>query len=91
MKKQKKKIELPLAEPLYSTYHNHGPSTAILSDNPSIQNWYLNQIMNLTCTKKFLNGYTTPEISIAESPWHANPYFEKKWYSMQFLEGHIHL
>ena len=84
----KKTIELPLIEPLYSTYHNQGAGSAILFNNQSIQNWYLNHIMILTCTRKFLNGYTTPEIDIAESSWIANPYLEKKWYGMQFLEGH---
>lgn len=90
MKRQKKKIELPLVEPLYSTYHYQGPCTAILTSNPSIKNWYLNQVMILTCNRKFLTGFTTPEISIAGSSWGDNPYFDKKWYSMQFLEGHIH-
>ena len=90
MKKTKKKIELPLVEPLYSTYQYQGPCTAVLINNPSIRNWYLNQVMILTCTRKFLNGFTTPEIGMAESSWNANPYFDKKWYEMQFMEGHTH-
>ena len=90
MKKLKKKIELPLVEPIYSTYHNQGPGTATLVNNPSIRNWYLNQIMNLTCTRKFLNGFTTPEITVAESHWNANPYFEMTWYDMKYLEGYTH-
>ena len=90
MKKPKKKIELPLVEPLYSTYQFQGPGTATLINNPSIRNWYLNQVMILTCTRKFLNGFTTPEIGMAESSWNVNPYFDKKWYAMQFLEGHTH-
>ena len=90
MKKMKKKIELPLVEPLYSTYHNQGPGSAVLVNNPSIRNWYLNQVMILTCNRKFLNGFTTPGISVAEGTWNANPCFDKKWYGMQFLEGHVH-
>lgn len=90
MKKAKKKIELPLVEPLYSTYHYQGSGTATLVSNPSIRNWYLNQVMILTCTRKFLNGFTTPEIGIAESSWDVNPYFDRKWYNMQFLEGYTH-
>lgn len=90
MKKQNKRVELPLIEPLYSTYHYQGPGTAILADNPSIRNWYLNQVMILTCNRKFLNGFTTPEVSIAESSWDANPCLDKRWYDMQFLEGHVH-
>lgn len=86
----KKKIELPLVEPIYSTYHYQGPGTAILVNNPSIRNWYLNQVLVLTCTRKFLNGFTTPEISLEDSSWNANPYFDKKWYNMQFLKGHVH-
>lgn len=90
MKKQKKRLELPLAKPLYSTYHHQGISTAILVDNPSIRNWYLNQVMILTCTRKFLNGFTTPEINIAESSWYSNPYLDKIQYNTQFLAGHTH-
>lgn len=90
MKKTQRKIELPLLSPLYSTYHYQGPGTAILVHNPSIRNWYLNQVMMLTCTRKFLHGFTTPEISLADSAWHANPYFDKQWYTMQFLKGHVH-
>lgn len=82
------RIELPLVEPIYSTYHNQGSGAAVLGDNPSINNWYLNQVMILTCSRKFLNGFTTPEIGIAESSWQANPYLEKRQYHMQFLEGY---
>lgn len=85
-----KKIELPLLEPLYSTYHYQGPCTAILTSNPSIKNWYLDQVMILTCNRKYLTGFTTPEISVAGSSWEDNPYFDKKWCNMQFLEGYIH-
>ena len=88
MNKQKKKIELPLCEPLYSTYQYQGPGTATLVNNPSIRNWYLNQVIILTCSRLFLNGFTSPAIDIADSFWDANPYFDKKCYEMQFLEGH---
>ena len=78
MKKTKKKVELPLIEPMYSTYHHQGIATAIMANNPSISNWYLNQVMILTCTRKFLTGFTTPEIGIVESSWGLNPYYRKK-------------
>ena len=91
MKEMKKKVELPLVEPIYSTYHCQGYSTAIPIDNPSIRNWHLNQVMILTCTRKFLNGFTTPEINISDSSWQSNPYLDKKWYGLQFIEGYIHI
>ena len=83
-----KYVELPLIEPLYSTYHNQGPGTAIVGNNPSVRNWYLNQVMNLTCSKKFLNGFTTPEITIVDSSWSGNPYLDKRWLSSEFTNGY---
>lgn len=90
MEKAKKKIDLPLVEPIYSTYHYQGTGSAVLGANLSVQNWYYNQATILTCTRKFLNGYTSPEISVLDSIWKKNPYLEKKGFSMRFLDGHIH-
>lgn len=84
-----KHVELPLIEPLYSTYHNQGTGTAIIVNNPSVRNWYLNQVMNLTCSRKFLNGFTTPEITVADSSWSDNPHLDKRWISTQFTKGYI--
>lgn len=86
----KKKVELVLSEPIYSTFHNQGPGSAVLVNNPSIRNFYLNQTMLLACTRKFLHGFTTPEINIIRSSWHSNPHLEKQWYDMRFLGGYIH-
>ena len=84
-----KRVELPLIEPLYNTYHYQGPATAIIEKNPSIRNWYLNQVMNLKCSRKFLNGFTTPEITIEDSSWSVNPYFDKQWISTEFVNGYV--
>lgn len=84
----KKKIELPLIEPIYSTYNYQGCGSAILTENPSIRNWYLNEILMLTCTRKFLNGYSSPEVTVASSLWCLNPHLKKEWYGTRFLKGH---
>ncbi len=81
-------VELPLIEPLYSTYHFQGVGTATIVNNPSIRNWYLNQVMNLKCNRKFLKGFATPEISILDSSWSQNPYLYRKWFSTEFLQGY---
>lgn len=90
MKRQTKKVELPLIEPLYSTYHYQGAATATLIGNQSLRNRYLDRVMILTCNRKFLHGFTSPEIGIVESSWTADPYLDRKWYNMQFLDGHLH-
>ncbi len=84
----KKRIELPLIEPIYSTYHNQGAATAILVKNPSIRNWYMNQIMMLQCNRKFLSGFTTPEIKVAYATWNECPYLFQQWYDMRYLGGY---
>ena len=89
MKKTKKKIELPLVEPIYSTYHYQGTGAAIIATNPSIRNWYLNNAVTLTCNRKFLKGYTTPEIDLPFSSWTENPYLDTRWYNMRFINGYI--
>lgn len=84
-----KHVELPLTEPVYSTYHYQGTATAISVNNPSVRNWYLNQVMNLSCNRKFLTGFTTPEITVENSAWNLNPYIDKRWIPTQFTDGYI--
>ena len=86
----KKTIELPLIEPMYSTYHYQGAATAVLKNNPSIRNYYLNQVMMLTCNRKFLTGYTSPEVEISASSWDVNPYLSTRLHPLQFLNGYVH-
>lgn len=87
--KMNRHVELPLLEPLYSVYHNQGFATAIVSDNPSIRNWYLNEATILTCSRRFLSGVTTPEMSVVDSAWYSCPYFDKNSLSTQFTAGYI--
>ena len=84
-----KKVHLPLITPLYSTYHVHGWGSAVIGANPSIRNWYLNNAMQLTCTRQFLNGYTSPRLNIWKCAWNNNPHLEQKWYEFEFLGGYV--
>lgn len=84
-----KRVELPLVEPLYSTYHPQGTAGAIVGANPSVRNWFLNEAVNLRCTNWFLRGYTTPNINIVGSSWTEIPHIEDRWISMRFHKGYI--
>lgn len=86
----KKMVELPLIEPMYSTYHYQGAATAVLKNNPSIRNYYLNQVVMLTCNRKFLKGYTSPEVEISGSSWDVNPYLSTRLHALQFLNSDVH-
>ena len=79
--------ELPLVEPLYRTHHN-AIVTACISANTSIRNWFLSHTMILTCNRKFLTGFTSPEILVENYSFN-NPLFETKLISTQFLKGSV--
>ncbi len=83
----KKIVELPLAEPLYRTYHD-GIISAVSVNNPSIRNWFLSNCIILYCNTKFLSGYTSPEIRV-ENYYFDNPCTEIQWIPMRFLGGYI--
>lgn len=83
----KKIVELPLAEPIYRTYHD-GIISAVSANNPSIRNWFLSNCVVLYCNTKFLSGYTSPEIHV-ENYYFDNPCAEIQWVPMQFLGGYI--
>lgn len=87
--RKSKKVELPLVEPLYSTYHYQGACTAILASNPTVRNWSLNQIMSLSCNRKFLKGFTSPEITVDKSSWGWCPHLIKINVSSQFEKRNI--
>ena len=84
----KRIVDLPLVDPIFSTYHNQGGGTAIIATNPSIRNWYLNESTNLRCNRIFLSGYTTPRIEIPMCTWEENPYFEKERCSIKYARGY---
>lgn len=86
----KKAIELPLAEPIYCTYHSQGTDGAVFAGNPSIRNWYYNHLSMLYCNKKFLRGYTTPELFVFDSYFWENPYLELSLIPIRHLGNSVH-
>ncbi len=82
-------VELPLAEPMYSTYQFQGPGTAAAPENPSARNWILNEAVQLSCDKSFLSGRMTPFINVEKSAWHDNPFFERISYPFLHTGGYI--
>lgn len=84
-----KRIELPLCDPMYETYHHYGLTTAIIPANPTIRNWYLSNTVNLECNRKFLHGYTSPEIFVTCAGTLDNECFERINYPMRFLDGYV--
>lgn len=84
----KKIVELPIVEPLYSTYSHQAIGCAVIEANPSIRNWYLNNIMRLMCLTKFCFGYTSPVMKLQYGHYSDNPHLVCKRFDLRFLKGH---
>lgn len=84
-----KTVELPLADPMYSTYHFQGPCIAAAPENPSVRNWVLNEAVILTCNRSFLSGRMTPDVNVVNSSWCDNPYLDRIYYPLQYTGGYI--
>ncbi len=82
-------VELPLVEPMCKTYQNQAAATAIIGENPSIRNWYLNEAVDLICTRGFLTGRTTPDFWMLKAEWESNPHIEAIRVPFRFLNGDI--
>ena len=81
-----KRVELPIYEPIYKTYQYQGSGAAIIDNNNSIRNWYLNEIMLLKCSRSFLKGWGSPGIDIVNSSLMVNPYLEINKYPLSYLK-----
>lgn len=59
------KVILPYVEPMYSTYHWLSSAGIPAKQNTTSDNWYYNNTIEWRCTRKFLQGFTTPELSLS--------------------------
>lgn len=82
-------VELPVVEPIYSTYHSQIPGTAVIANNPTIRNWYLYRVLNLYCSRKFLSGFPSPELNVVQSFWEDNPHLIQRRFHMKYLKGYV--
>lgn len=85
------KVELPVSEdPIFYAYHSEAAGASILTKNPSIRNWYLNNVVQLCCDRKFIGSFTTPSVYMKNSSYWYNPHFERIRIPMRFLGSGIH-
>ncbi len=78
------KVELPVEEPMYSTYHWLSNAGIPAKQNPTSDNWYYNNTVNWQCTRAFLRGLTTPKISVEVGSLWQIPFFDKGGVSTRF-------
>lgn len=59
-----KVVELPFVVPNFATVQDSGAAELAMIGHPSAYNQVLNQATNIACTRKFLNGLSTPKVYI---------------------------
>ena len=74
----------------FSTYHAHGEAGLMIMQNPSLYNHILNNAIMLECNRRFLNGYTTPDIQVSNSGIGGLPFVEHLLMPCKFLDGYVH-
>ena len=55
---------LPYVEPMYSTYHSLANSGIPAKQNSTSDIWFYNNTVEWCCSRKFLQGYTSPEMGL---------------------------
>lgn len=83
------KRKLPLSKPFYSANHGQGTVTSILHSNPSLKNWYLNNVMVLSISNDGSDDFFHPLLDICQSGIEDNPYIERQKILLTFLDGSV--
>lgn len=78
------KVQLQYIEPMYSTYHWMANSGIPAKQNATSDNWFYNNTVEWRCTRKFLQGFTTPEMSLHTGGIWSMPFLEKAGINTRF-------
>lgn len=78
------KVQLPYVEPMYSTYHWMANSGIPAKQNETSDIWFYNNTVEWICTRKFLQGFTTPEMSLHTGSIWSLPFLEKEGINTRF-------
>lgn len=84
------KIQLPVREIPFSTYHNQIAGGLALSVLPDFMNYYINHCVTISCEKNFLHGYSSPEVNIPKAHVFDINTLDCYKTSMRFLPNSLH-
>ncbi len=78
------RVELPYIEPMFSTYHWLSSAGIAAKQNPTSDVWFYNNMIEWSCSTRFLNGFTTPELSVPTGSIWSIPFLEKSGVNNRF-------
>ncbi len=79
------KVLLPYVEPMYSTYHFLASSGIPAKQNSTSDNWYYNNTVEWQCSRRFLQGFTSPEMGLQTGTIWSMPFLDKSGVSTRFV------
>ncbi len=79
--------QLPYIEPPFCTYQYFGSPGVVAMQIPTAYNHYLNHSMILDCGRRFLTGYTSPDLSVSCSALQDMPFIERVDVRRSFIDG----
>ena len=77
-----KSVALPFIVPNFATLQSSGAAEFAMIGHPTAYNQTLNQAANIRCSRKFLKGFSSPQVSIPNISIEAYKFIEK--YSVNF-------
>lgn len=83
----KRAKQLPYIEPPFYTYQFYGCSGIVAMQNPTAYNHYLNNSIQLTCSRKFLENETTPALGVSCASIEYMYFFDRADVKRTFVEG----
>jgi len=60
-------VSLPFCVPVFAFTLSHAAPGFAMNGHPTAYNAYLNQCVTIGCKRKFLRGFTTPQMGIPRS------------------------
>jgi len=85
-----KSVSLPFCVPVFASTQNKASVGLVISNHPTAYNQLLNQAVSLCCTRRFLRGYTTPQVSIPNFSLKDFSCIETYEVSLRFVYQHFH-
>ncbi len=61
-------VQLPFCVPVFATTQGAAAPGLALANEPSAYNYLLNQNITLRCTRKFIRGFSSPEVCVDKLP-----------------------
>lgn len=83
-------VQLPFCVPVFATVQSSAAPGLAMENHPTAYNAMLNQCTSLTCTRKFLRGFTTPQVYIHRLGIYEFSCFERYVMCLKFSLPHIH-